>query len=488
MRLYDLLKDVKIRCFNVDLNTKINNIASDSRCVRNGDVFVAIRGEKRDGNNYISEAIKNGAIAIISDQKKQQGSVPYIFVKNAREALAKMWNAYYKKPTESLKIIAITGTNGKTSTAYILYSILRTAKKNCGLISTIECLINDKVYNTNGGSEISDIPSAMTTPDPSVLYRLFYEMKKEGVEYVVMEASSHALSQYKLSGASIYIGAFTNLSKEHLDFHKNINNYFESKKRLFKMCKYGIINIDDEYGKLIKKEHPDSYTFSVKSGANFYAEKIEFSDSDCGIFANLQGECVEIHSSLCGRFVPYNIMLAVSCAKLLKISNDDIRKGTYLCKNICGRLEKIKSNIYIDYAHTPKAIENVILSVKSIYKDKRLIALFGCGGDRDKSKRSIMGSIASKYCDEIIITSDNSRTENAIEIIKDIVAGIDNFKTHYIIPNRKEAVIFAVKKLKENEILLLLGKGHENYEIDNTGKHYFNEREIIEEVLKNVQN
>lgn len=486
MKLYELLKDVKIKCFNVDLNIEINKIVSDSRCVNKGDIFVAINGEKRDGNNYINEAINNGATIIISDKSNTNFNIPYIYVQNAREALSKMWSAYYNNPTKDLRVIAITGTNGKTSSAYILYSILRKANKSCGLISTIECLINDSVCETNGGSEVSDIPSSMTTPDPAVLYSLFYKMKVKGVEYVVMEASSHALNQCKLSGANIYIGAFTNFSPEHLDYHKNLNHYFESKKNLFKICKKSIINIDDEYGQKIKKEFPKAYTVSLKSKTDFCADYIEFKDTGCSISANFQGENIELSTSLCGKFVPNNVMLAASCAKLLNIGSEAIKLGVLSCENICGRLEKIKNNIYIDYAHTPEAMKNVILSIKSIFRNKRIIALFGCGGDRDKSKRAIMGKIASKHCDEIIITSDNARTEEPIDIIKDIIVGVDKYKPHYIIPNRKEAIIFATRKLNDNEILLLLGKGHEKYEIDKTGKHYFNEREIVEEALKNV--
>ena len=488
MKLFELFKDVKIKCNNVDLNIEIKGISSDSRCVKKGDVFVAIKGENRDGNNYIEEAIQNGAKVIISDQPSKFLKIPYIYVNNAREALAKIWSAYYKNPTKDMKIIAITGTNGKTSSAYILYSILKSAKKSRGLISTIECLINDETYNINGGGEVLDIPSAMTTPDPSVLYEVFHEMKQSGVEYVIMEASSHAISQHKLAGTNIYIGAFTNLSPEHLDFHKSIDNYFDSKRELFKSCKIGIINIDDKFGEKIKKEHPKSKTFSLKNRADFNVEKIDYLDTGCAILSNLQGEIVKIESKLTGVFVPYNVMLAVSCAKVLNIDNDSIKKGVLACDYISGRMERVSNNIFIDYAHTPKAMENVLISIKNLYGNKRIIALFGCGGDRDKEKRKHMGEIASKYCDEIIITSDNSRGENTLSIMRDIISGVDKFKPHFMIPKRKDAITFAVKKLKENEILLLLGKGHEKYEINNTGKHYFDEREIIKEARSNVQN
>jgi len=486
MRLYELLNDVKIRCSGVDLNMEISNIASDSRKIKKGSAFVAIKGEKRDGNDFVEEAIKNKASVIITDQRKIYHSFPVIFVNNAREALAKMWSAYYENPTKNLKVIAITGTNGKTSSAHILYSILKRDKKARGLISTVNCLINDVEYDINGGGEVSDIPSAMTTPDPSVLYRIFYEMKKAGVEYVVMEASSHALSQHRLSGAEIYLGAFTNLSPEHLDYHESIECYFESKKMLFKMCKLSIINVDDKYGKILKKDTPLAKTISINSNEDFYAKKIDYIDTGCVISLDLQGDVINVKSNLIGTFAPYNILLAASCAKVLGISTDSIKQGIIECKSISGRMEKIRNNIFIDYAHTPEAMKNVLASIKSIYKDKRVIALFGCGGNRDKSKRSIMGKIASTYCDEIIITSDNSRNEEAMDIIDDIIRGIEYFKPYYIIPDRKEAINFAVKRLKDNEILLLLGKGHEQYEIDSTGKHYFNEKDIVEEIINNV--
>ncbi len=485
MKLYELLNNIKIKCSNIDLNMEIEGIASDSRKIKKGYVFVAITGEKRDGNDYIKEALQNGAVAIISEKKLYfDNSIPYIIVKNARKALAQVWSSYYQNPTKDLKVIAITGTNGKTSCAYLLYSILKKAYKKCGLISTIECLVNDEKLYLNGGSEVSDISSSMTTPDPEYLYKIFYEMRKNGIEYVVMEASSHALSQEKMSAANVYLAAFTNLTSEHLDYHKSIDSYFKAKKKLFEMCKIGIVNLDDEYGKILKNEHSNLYTFSCNKEANYYVKKAENIDTGWNILADLNGEEIKLTSFLSGKFVPQNVLTAVAMAKILKVKNIDIAEGVKACCCVSGRMEKIKDNVFIDYAHTPEAMEKAITSIKEICNGKKVIVLFGCGGDRDKTKRPIMGKIAYDLADEIVITSDNSRSEGPMKIINDILKGVGNDKQFYVIPNRREAISFLINKQTENQIILLLGKGHEKYEIDNNGKHYFDEREIIINALK----
>ncbi len=486
MRLYELFKDERIKCANLDLNKEFNSIESDSRLIRENDVFVAIKGEKRNGNDYIGEALSNGAIAIVTDTQECYDNVPKIVVENTRRALAKMWNNYYSSPTNEMKVIAITGTNGKTSSAYILYSIIKSSQKSCGIISTVECLINGEKYDINGGSETSDIPSAMTTPDPKILYKLFYEMKERGVEYVIMEASSHSLSQFKLAGANIHIGVFTNLSNEHLDYHKTVENYFQSKRKLFEISKIKVVNIDDEFGKRLKKEFTDSHTISLESCAEFSTENIRYTDTGCNFYIKNNNIKTEIESRLIGKYTPYNVITAVACANLLGIDEKSIKNGVLECSRINGRMERINENIYIDYAHTPEAVEKAILSLKDIYKDKKIIALFGCGGDRDKSKRAAMAKIVSLYASEAIITSDNSRGEDKYRIISEILLGINKDSIHYVIPDRQEAIKFAVRKLKKDEILLLLGKGHEKYEIDENGKHYFDERAIIEEALEDV--
>jgi UDP-N-acetylmuramoyl-L-alanyl-D-glutamate--2,6-diaminopimelate ligase len=484
MRLKKILKSLKIIDSNVDFDTEIENITSDSRKISNGSLFVAIKGTKRDGNLYIYEALNNGAKVIVTENKEYcVKEIPYILVESARGALSLMLSAFYGNPTIGKKVIAITGTNGKTSTAYFLYSILRKAKKNVGLISTIECLVNEQRIDLGGGSELMDAFSAMTTPDSEKLYYLFNIMKEKNVEYIVLEASSHALDQKKLLGTHIDIGIFTNLSSEHMDYHGDIESYFKAKEELFKICDLGIVNIDDEYGKIIYEKYKEkSCSFSCKENADYIASNIALS-SDKTTY-NLNEILVE--TSILGDFSVYNSALAYICGEKLGLEIESLLKGILSVEKIKGRLEKFKDkSIYIDYAHTPTATEEVLKIIKGIEKNKRIVVLFGCGGDRDKTKREKIGKICSKYADILIITSDNARSEEPISIIKDIIRGIDKNKTHIIIPNRRDAILYATKILNDDSVLVLLGKGHEEYEIDKNGKHYFNERDILKEAFCN---
>ena len=485
MRLEKIFNGIEIEEKNTSLQMEILGIASDSRRIKDGYIFVAIKGVNRDGNDYIDEAMSNGASVIVTDDPRKS-SIPFIKVSNARATLAKMWNNYYGNPTKDMIITAITGTNGKTSCAYSLYYILRERSEKVGLVSTVQCLIGDEEYNINGGSSVEDISAAMTTPDPEVLYRIFAKMRDSGIKYVVMEASSHALYFDKLEGLNIYIGIFLNLSNEHLDFHKTMSEYFEAKKKLFNLCRIGIINIDCEYGKILANSEKNFIKFSSLKNSDYFLENIKISDIGCKFLLKNGKNKIKIESSLIGNFVPKNISFAVISAKVLGFSDDEIINGIKKCKLVSGRMERVTKNIYIDFAHTPYAMENVLSFFRKKFRKKKLKVLFGCGGNRDREKRSEMGKIASKYADEIILTSDNSRDESTSDIIKEIMRGIDDKKRVNCIENRKEAITQSIKKLKRNEILLLLGKGHENYEIKNNKKTYFSEKKIIEEALSNV--
>lgn len=470
---------------NIDFSVKINKIASDSRKIEKNDVFFAIKGENKNGNDYVEQAIKNGAIAIVTDDKGIEKSLPVIIVNNTRSALARAWSNYYGNPTRDMKVIAITGTNGKSSTAELLYSILISANKKCGLISTIRCLINGEEINHGGGSEVSDKFSAMTTPDPEVLYYILNKMKEKNIEYVIIETSSHALKQCKLDGVSVDIGVFTNLSHEHLDYHKNIEDYFCSKELLLKCSNLCVINVDDEYGEILYEKYKEkSASVSCNKGNDFYATENVSDFNGTKFTFNFAGGELDLESNLCGKFAVYNALMASSVAKIIGIPNENIRYGILNLKSIKGRLEKYKNkSIYIDYAHTPHATQMVLESIRGFEKNKKIISLFGCGGDRDKKKRKEIGRIASKLSDVVIVTSDNPRSENPLSIIKDILAGIDKNKIHFVIPSRKEAISFAVKMYDENTVIVLLGKGHEAYEIDETGKHFFDERMILNEAF-----
>lgn len=483
MKLYELIKKDEILLSNSNLCTEITEISTDSRKVIKNSAFVAIKGEFRNGNDYINEAIKNGASVVITENEEMPKNVPFVLVKNARSIVAKMYARFYNLPDKSIKVIAITGTNGKSTTSYFIYNILRCAKNSVGLISTVECLINDEVVEMGGGGAVLDKTAAMTTPDPEKLYYLMNEMKKRQVKYIVLETSSHALEQCRLDGINIDIGVFTNLSSEHLDYHGTMENYFFSKELLFKKACAGVVNTDDAYGKRIFESNKNIYSFSTKEKTDFFASKIKY-EGDYLSFVFENGEKTEIQTAMIGAYNVYNASLACAVANLLSIPSEKIKEGI-LKTRVKGRLERFSDNIYIDYAHTPKATELALGAVREKENGKKIIALFGCGGDRDRTKRAEIGRIASRLANMLIITSDNSRNEDPTEIIKDILKGVDRQVMHMIIPNRRDAIIYATRILKENDVLILLGKGHETYEIDKMGKHFFDERVILSEVLGN---
>lgn len=485
MRLSRLLEGVEIIQSKADMNEEISIPCSDSRKMKKQGVFVAIKGNSRDGNDYIRYALESGAACVVTDSEnaylKNHNTV---LVRDARLALANIWNNYYHRPASEMKIVAITGTNGKTSCTYYLYNILKSANKRTGLISTIECLINDNTISTGGGSDVCDIASAMTTPDPEILYSILDKMRNTGVEFVIMEASSHAIEQYKIAPLKIEIGVFTNLSEEHLDFHGTMEEYFNAKRKLFFDCRYGIVNIDDNYGARLATEKICNFlTCSRKKIAHFWFSEENLSADGCKYNLNTDNFSIPIAGKICGDFTIYNTMLASACALTLGIDKDSVINGIADTKIIHGRLEKVEENIYIDYAHTADAMKNAILAIKKSEPQKRIIALFGCGGDRDTGKRPKMAKIVSQEANTVIVTADNSRNESPISIFRDILLGFDDDANFILIPKREEAIKYALNQMTEKDILILLGKGHEEYEIDKNGKHYFSEREIIKREL-----
>ena len=486
MNISKIILSNEIIYTNKHLDFEITGIVSDSRNAHNGCAFVAIKGENRDGNDYINDAISKGAIIIVTEEKNANYEIPIIVVENIRSTYSKMLSRYYNYPTENMKVIAVTGTNGKTTTSHYLYNILKYANMKCGMISTIECLIMDKKEPVNGGGEVEDIYSAMTTPDPGNLYKLLYKMKKKGVEYLIIETSSHALKQRRLDGINVDIAIFTNLSPEHLDYHTTMEDYFITKSLLFEKAKEGIVNISDDYGKKLLSKYEHMHTVSFDSAGIGRIENIYFCEGTTKFIFNFRGESIELETILQGEYNAMNATLAAYAAKLLNVDNDAIKDGVKSTL-VSGRLEQVYKNVYIDYAHTPLATENVLITLKKTLNGKKIIALFGCGGERDKTKRAEIGKIVSKYSDVAIITSDNSRNEDLFDIIKDIIVGINTSKPYFVIPDRKNAIIYAIKHLvNDDSVLILLGKGHENYQIDKTGKHHFDEKEIIKEGLLDV--
>ena len=472
MLLRELLPTVK-GCFE---DLEITDITCDSRKVGPGFAFVCINGFNMDGHKYAIDAEKSGAAVIICE--KATGAENEVIVPDTHAAYAVMSANYFGNPANKLKLVGVTGTNGKTSVTYMLKSIIESKGYKTGVIGTIQNLIGDKI-----------IESTNTTPDAYALNRLFKEMLDAGCEYVIMEASSHALDQKRIYSLNFEVAAFTNLTQDHLDYHLTMDNYFCAKKKLFEMCKTAVINIDDPYGKdLANQLSCNVCTYAaVDRGATFSANGINMKPD--GIEYEMVGDYTirRIKLKTGGNFSVYNSLCAAVCARQLGFSYDEISEALAAMPGVKGRAEVIDTGrpftVIIDYAHTPDGLENILKTFKELKKG-RLVCLFGCGGDRDATKRPIMGSIAAKYSDFVIVTSDNPRSEDPKKIIDDIVVGINKNKTPYvIIENRIEAIKFAIHKAQKDDIIILAGKGHENYQILKTGKIHLDEREIIAEAL-----
>lgn len=492
MNLYQLCEEAGISVPDFVPNVEICGISTDSRKVKKGDLFLCICGLTVDGHEFAKNAAKNGAAAIIAETGRAVFGVediPVFSVENTRRAAARLYDAWYGHPTKGMKLIAVTGTNGKTSVAYTLRAILESNMYRCGLIGTVCC--------DSAGRHLeirSDNPLAnMTTPDPAELYRIFAEMEKDGVEYVVMEATSHALSLGKLDALSFDAAIFTNLTPEHLDFHGNMENYFFAKAQLFSRCKKAIINLDDAYGKRLSDTVSCPVITCSANGnrADFCAEDVTMRGIDGSSYRvmakNLQ---FSVQTPIPGAFSVINSLEAAACAAVLGVSPSVITSAIGSLTGISGRLERVRLgtvadfSVFIDYAHTPDALRSLLETARGFCgKDRRIVLVFGCGGDRDKGKRPVMGRIASELADYCIITSDNSRMEEPMSIIREITDGMGKDARYAVIPSRAEAIDYAVRKARRGDVILLAGKGHEEYEITEDGKRPFCEKKLVKEAV-----
>ena len=478
MKLFDLIKNADIEETNVREDFEICNMTADSRKVKKNCAFICQVGTKDDGHEYIGEALKNGAVLIILQHKPENfdNNVPYILVKNTREAEAKLWAEWYGNPAKDIKIIGITGTNGKTSVSYMIKKILDEAGYKTALFGTIKSIIDGEEYE-----------SKLTTSDPDELAWLFAAARDKGVNYAVMEVSSHALELEKTAGLGDFdIGIFTNLTQDHLDFHGTMENYRSAKAKLFKKSKLGILNADDEASYAMLNSGIKNYLYGKSKHADFYADSIKYNGADGIEYEFYAGDInFKIKSPTAGEFYVYNTMAAAACGVILGIGADIIAGALGKVK-IHGRMERLEIeapySVFIDYAHTPDALESVLKAVRGFSGNGRIISVFGCGGDRDKLKRPEMGRIAAENSDFCVITSDNSRTEKPENIISDIIAGIKCGGYKAVI-DRREAIEFAMGMAQPGDIILLAGKGHEEY-IDEKGEiKHFSEREIVFEIL-----
>lgn len=478
MKLVDLLQGVNYELKNGSIDREINHIQYDSRKIKEGDIFVCLTGFEVDGHNYANSAIKNGAKVILCEKEitVEDKDVTVLLVKEGRKALATMSANYYDHPTKKLKLIGVTGTNGKTTTVYLLKSILEKEGKKVGLVGTIANYIGDK-----------KIKSERTTPESLELQKLFKDMADEGCEYCVMEVSSHSLQLDRVYGCEFEVGIFTNLTRDHLDFHKSFENYYNAKFKLFERSKASVINVDDDYGYRVLKdveklENKMVRTYSIREESDFKARNIALKEGD--IHFDVNGE--SYNSVLPGEYNIYNALGVIAAVNILGISVNAVKKGL-LDVVVPGRCERvgykydINYDIIIDFAHTPDGLKNILETLKG-YTKNRLIAVYGCGGDRDKVKRAELGRIGTEIADLAVITSDNPRDEDPMYIIKEIIAGIT--KSNYLaIENRTEAIRLALNMAEEGDVVVLAGKGHENYQITNEGVIHFDEREVVDEIL-----
>ena len=474
-----------------NLDIEINGIESNSKKVKDGFLFIAIKGFSTDGHEYIQDAIENGARAIIIEdgydvkKLKNYEDITIIMTQNTREALAVAASNFYGNPTRKLKLIGVTGTKGKTTTTYMIKEILEKAGKKVGLIGTIAVYIN--------GKKMKD--SDRTTPESLELQQIFAKMVEDGVEVAVMEVSSQSLKLNRVTGCEFDYVIFTNFSEDHIspNEHPDMEDYFQSKLKLFKMCKNGIVNVDDLHGAKIPSLFPENniVTYGIDNSANLLAKDITITNLYADFKVKITDRNERIKTGIPGRFSVYNSLAAICIAQKFGISSEIIREAL-LEVRVPGRSELVDNKkeipIMIDYAHSPESLENILRAVKS-YTRGKVICVFGCGGDRDSGKRPIMGEISGKIADFTIITSDNPRTENPEKIVEQIEDGIKKTKGNYkVVVDRKAAIEEAIKMAGKTDIVILAGKGHEPYQEINGEKYPFDERIIVKEIIQKLEN
>ena len=457
---------------------QVSSVTNDSRQVRKGSIFVCIKGGKFDGHQKAGDALEAGAAAVVAE--RDLGLPRQILVENTRAAYAVLCGNHFGNPARRLKLVGVTGTSGKTTVTFLIKSILQQAGKKVGLMGTI--------HNEIGELEF---PAKHTTPDPYQLHAMLERMAEAGCEYVAMEASSHALDQHRLDGCLFDVGVFTNLSQDHLDYHITMENYFAAKKKLFSMTKAAVVNLDDPKGEELARElGPETITFSTcRDDATLTAKNI--SSTVRGSSFLIVGEQIieRTRVAMPGKFSVSNAMAAAAACYALGLAPGDIARGLSACSGVPGRAEVIPTDtgytVIRDFAHAPEELEQIITTLRSYKGSGRMITLFGCAGDRDRTKREKMGEIVAKYSDLVILTSDNPRTEDEGQIIRDTKPGLDKFKTPYrIIPDRYEAIAWALENAGEGDILLLAGKGHEDYQVLADETIYFDERVLVQQLLE----
>lgn len=479
MKLHELIKNLSIIEMNADAELEISGVSYDSRKTEKGDMFVAIRGFEADGHKFIPKAVENGA-AVILCEEKPSCDIPYVLVSDSRYGLAIVSRDFFGDPASEMTMIGITGTSGKTSSSYLIKHMLESKlDAKVGLIGTNGNMIGDELLHTEH-----------TTPESYELHKLFRHMADSGCTHVVMEVSSHSLTLERVAGIHFDVALYTNLSQDHLDFHGTMEEYAAAKRKLFSMCSLGCFNLDDAWADFMRDGAScRTMTFSTeKNEADLVAKDIRLT-ADGVRFASVSGDEISMTKlGIPGMFSVYNALGTMSVGLALGLSLADCSDAMSSAKGVKGRLEIVSTgrdfSVVIDYSHKPDALEKVLKTLKPVTRG-RLIALFGCGGDRDKLKRPIMGRIAADNADLVVVTSDNPRTEDPDEIIREIVAGMKDKRTPTkVICDRREAIAWAIDNAAPGDVLLLAGKGHEDYQVVGHEKHHMDEREIVSDCLK----
>lgn len=475
MTLKNLLEGAEVLSCTADLEREITSVTSDSRKVTDGALFVAVPGFKEDGAKYVPSALDKGAVAVICERDIE--NCPTVVVKNVRRELSRVSANFFSRPTARMTVVGITGTNGKTTSSCLVRHILMTVGGvGVGLIGTNEIIV---------GGQATE--SVRTTPESVEIQELFSKMLAAGERHAVMEVSSHALALDRVADVHYSVAAFTNLTRDHLDFHGDMENYYQAKKLLFSMCDRATINLDDEYGaRLAGEVRCPVITTSARGdkNADVLATNIEYYAGGVRFIAEKSYERAEVDLKIPGEFSVHNALTAIGVALSLGVSLSDAARAIGTFSGVKGRAELVKVpadySVIIDYAHTPDGIENILRALRAGLEGK-LTIVFGCGGDRDRTKRPIMGEAAERLADFCVVTSDNPRTEDPQSIIDEIVAGMSDDRKRVVIPDRREAIAWALSHAKAGDVVLLAGKGQETYQEINGVKHHLDEREVVAE-------
>lgn len=485
MILKDILYNVALQSVQGKTDVVVNSIQYDSRKVEKNDLFVAIKGVHSDGYSFIEKAIENGVSVIVAETLPEHKieNITYVEVQSSSSALAFMAANFYQHPSENLRLIGVTGTNGKTTVASLLYNLFKAAGYKVGLISTVKIMVDNTSHSTSH-----------TTPDSLVINSYLQQMNNVGVEFCFMEVSSHGIHQHRTEGLAFEGGIFTNLSHDHLDYHSSFAEYRDVKKSFFdglSKTAFALTNVDDKNGRImVQNTKAKTYSYALKSYADYRTQILE--NHFKGLLLKINDN--EIWVKLIGSFNAYNLTAVFACADILGLENDELLRLMSTLENVSGRFEYFVTpnniTVIVDYAHTPDALKNVLHTINDIRtQNELLISVVGCGGDRDKTKRPKMGHIASALSSKVIFTSDNPRSENPDSIISEMEQGVEpqNFKKIMAITNRKQAIKAACQLARTNDIILVAGKGHESYQEINGKRSAFNDYEVALDYLNQLQ-